>query len=82
METNPPVLQTIQNTSSQKNVYKKNSGGLMQKALSFLNTQSEESAQGAIIVKDGIFTINSHLETSSIKVDPKLKSLIDSVLHR
>lgn len=53
----------------------------MQKALSILNAEQTESEQGVIIVKDGIFTINRIVETDSIKVDPKLKSLIDSVIH-
>ena len=34
----------------------------------------------AIVEQNGIFTIKENLETSSIKQDPDLKALVDSVL--
>lgn len=34
----------------------------------------------AIVERNGIFTIKENLETSSVKQDPGLKALVDSVL--
>ncbi|WP_295798796.1 hypothetical protein [uncultured Treponema sp.] len=34
----------------------------------------------AIVEQNGIFTIKENLETSSVKQDPDLKALVDSVL--
>ena len=34
----------------------------------------------AIVEQNGIFTIKENLETSSVKQDPGLKALVDSVL--
>lgn len=34
----------------------------------------------AIVERNGIFTIKENLETSSVKQDPSLKALVDSVL--
>ena len=44
----------------------------------FENSMSETSA---IICNDGVFSIIQDLETSSVKQDPSLKALIDSVLR-
>lgn len=68
-----------------------NSHGLMQKALEIQNRDKEKqkmpnisekknTKNSAIVVRDGIFTISENLETSSVKQDPELKKLIDSVL--
>ena len=63
--------------------------GLMEKALALLNNEddSKMNAQGsakvekAIIVKNGIFTINTNLSVSQVKLDPTLMQLIESVLR-
>ncbi len=65
-------------------------GGLLKKAEGILNVQGEngfmngsdsKSEGKAIIVKNGIFTISQDLETSSVKQDPALKALVDSILR-
>ena len=65
-------------------------GGLLKKAEGILNLQgdggfmngSDVKSEGkAIIVKNGIFTISQDLETSSVKQDPALKALVDSILR-
>lgn len=76
------------NLFNEKNM---NSHGLMQKALEIQNRNKEKqkmpnisekknNKNSAIVVRDGIFTISENLETSSVKQDPDLKKLIDSVL--
>ena len=49
--------------------------GLLQRALSM-----EQTSQ-AIIIRDGIYMIPSNLETSSVKLDPALKELVESIRH-
>lgn len=65
-------------------------GGLLKKAEGILNLQGDiafmngldvKSEGKAIIVKNGIFTISQDLETSSVKQDPALKALVDSILR-
>ena len=64
-------------------------GGLLKKAEGILNLQGENTFMNgldsktegkAIIVKNGIFMISKDLETSSVKQDPALKALVDSIL--
>ncbi|MBP5443334.1 MAG: hypothetical protein IKI90_02220 [Treponema sp.] len=63
--------------------------GLMQRALFALDenkgnstqTQEIKPEKKAIILEDGVFMIKEDLETSSVKQDPKLKALVDSVLN-
>lgn len=43
-------------------------------------SEKKNNKNSAIVVRDGIFTISENLETSSVKQDPDLKKLIDSVL--
>ncbi len=62
--------------------------GLMEKALALLNNeginnmnaQSSRKSEKAIIVKNGIFTINNNLSVGQIKQNPELMQLIESVL--
>ena len=44
-------------------------------------TQEIKPEKKAIILEDGVFMIKEDLETSSVKQDPKLKALVDSVLN-
>ncbi|MBO4387001.1 MAG: hypothetical protein II103_05515 [Treponema sp.] len=46
-----------------------------------MNGLDVKSEGKAIIVKNGIFTISQDLETSSVKQDPALKALVDSILR-
>ena len=61
--------------------------GLMQRALYALdenktNTPQENKVEKrAIILENGVFMIKEDLETSTVKQDPKLKALVDSVLR-
>ncbi len=63
--------------------------GLMQRSLSILQSLGNQNMnalennvmeKNAIMCQDGIFTIMHDIETSSVKQDPALKALIDSVL--
>jgi len=65
-------------------------GGLLKRAEGILNLQGENGFMSAsdsktegkaIIVKNGIFTISQDLETGSVKQDPTLKALVDSILR-
>ena len=49
--------------------------------IAFMNGLDVKSEGKAIIVKNGIFTISQDLETSSVKQDPALKALVDSILR-
>ena len=40
----------------------------------------EKNMTKAIVEQNGIFTIKENLETSSVKQDPGLKALVESVL--
>lgn len=69
--------------------------GLMRKAMELTSTQEKRGgllskashlkAHGAlddaIVDREGVFFIREGLETSSVKQDPALKELIDSVLE-
>ncbi len=70
--------------------------GLMEKALKISESKNKDvgllnktkiyksRAKGttkAIIETNGIFSIKKDLETSSVKQDPRLKELVDSVLR-
>ena len=63
--------------------------GLMQKALNALSENKAPAPQipevkvekKVIILENGVFMIKDDLETSDVKQDPKLKALVDSVLH-
>ena len=60
--------------------------GLMQRALSALETPDPQDSEvkvekKVIILENGVFMIKDDLETSAIKQDPKLKELVDSVLR-
>lgn len=52
-------------------------GGLLSKAAAL---QLQEAPKDTIIDHNGVFLIKEGLETSSVKQDPALKALIDSVL--
>lgn len=41
---------------------------------------SKAEISNVIQLKNGVFTINSNVETSAVKVDPFLKQLVESVL--
>ncbi|MBP5752852.1 MAG: hypothetical protein J6W60_08350 [Treponema sp.] len=60
--------------------------GLMQRALFALETPPTQTQEAkiekkVIILENGVFMIKNDLETSTVKQDPKLKALVDSVLH-
>lgn len=52
--------------------------GLLAKAAAL---RAQSVPQDTIIGRDGVFLIRDDLETSSVKQDPALKALIDSVLN-
>lgn len=60
----------------------------MEKALALLNSGGKQDMNGqnarksdkAIIIKNGIFTINKEIQTGTVKQDPELKDLVESVL--
>lgn len=65
---------------------KKNPGLLAHIAAKQNNSKTEggnnmPAQEKVIIQQDGVFVIKSNLETSKVKQDPELKTLIDSVLR-
>ena len=45
-----------------------------------MNGQNARKSDKAIIIKNGIFTINKEIQTGTVKQDPELKDLVESVL--
>ncbi|MGN0728089.1 hypothetical protein [Treponema sp.] len=80
----------------QKNTISSSEHGLMKKALELSKPQNgggsgllskitksslrTKNMAKVIVEQNGIFTIKENLETSSVKQDPDLKSLVESVL--
>ena len=46
-----------------------------------MNVKKLFKSKSAIVENYGIFTIQKDLEVSSVKIDPSLKALVDSVLR-
>ena len=46
-----------------------------------MNVKKLFKSKSAIVENNGIFTIQKDLEVSSVKIDPSLKALVDSVLR-
>lgn len=51
------------------------------KTLSELSSASEGESKGAIVEKDGIYSISDNVSYSEIPQDSSLKKLVDSILH-
>ena len=65
-----------------KNVpLQKGSGGLMRRAQDVLD-KKKPAALPVILDEGGIFTIRGGIETDSVRLDPGLKELVDSVVFR
>lgn len=41
----------------------------------------KQDGGASIVMKNGVYTIRKNLETSTVKMDPALKALVDSVCH-
>lgn len=66
-------------TEQTKKQVEMGSVGTMKTAENDENYKTQETMP--IVLKNGIYTIKTELETGAVKIDPAFKALVDSVCH-
>ena len=75
-------LQSKKNTeTNQGNFEEMNSVENIESGVNAEENCKKQDGGASIVMKNGIYTIKNNLETSSVKMDPALKALVDSVCH-